>query len=326
MKMKLVCLFMLGVLCILNAPAMAGIITMTLDDSSGTTSFNTGLHWSDGLAPAAGNDYQNNNFLLRTPGTTTTSYTFGGDSLLITSASALGVDLNDALIFKGSFAGTTTITVNNLTVNGGVLRNGSGDSNLFALAGNGLTVGSLGMAVHAQGPIFVNAPVIGSGQILIKDNGSNAAGRILHFASASNTYNGSISLPTANRSRFTLDAGANMNFAIGTSGVNNIISGAGVATFNGLFNFDLSGASTNLGDNWTVASGTTAGAFTYGSTFAVNGFTADVGGDLWTGSANGASYQYSKSTGILTVVPEPATILMILTGALGIGMFWLRRK
>jgi hypothetical protein len=296
------------------AVSQAADISMNADDGFGTSSLNSALHWSDGLAPAAGNNYFNANYLLRTPADGN-SYVFSGDSLTITSDGALGANLNDALMFKGT--ATATITVNNLTINGGALRHANNENQTFTLAGNGLTVGANGMSVHAQGPIVITAPVSGSGLILVKDNGSANAARTLHFASSANTFNGSINLETADRSRFALDEGANLVFAIGASGVNNSVYGAGVATFNGIFNFNLSGASSNIGDSWTIVNVGTLNE-TFGSTFSVAGFMAS--GSVW---SNG-TYFFDTTTGIL-MVPEPATGLLLLGGLLIVGLRHFRR-
>ena len=64
--------------------AHAANISMTADNAAGSSSFNSSLSWSDGLAPAAGNDYFNAGYLLRTPAVANGVYTFGGNSLTIT--------------------------------------------------------------------------------------------------------------------------------------------------------------------------------------------------------------------------------------------------
>jgi hypothetical protein len=304
----------------MSASALAVTVTMTAGDGVGTSSFNAAGKWNNALAPSAGNSYSNGGFLLRTL-TDANPYTFAGNSLTITSNNpTLGGDLNASLIFKGS---GSTYTINNLTINGGNLRNGSGTTNTFTLAGNGLTVGSLGMGVHAQGPIIITAPVYGSGKILVVDNGNNDAGRTLHFTSPWSTYNGNILLPTANRSRFALDDNAVLNFMIGLSGINNSVSGAGVATFDGDFNFNLLGAGSNIGDSWTLVDSSTL-TETFSDTFTVLGFT-DAGGGLWTGSIDATKwYQFSESTGILNVVPEPATIALLGFG--GLSLLRIRKK
>ena len=294
-----------------GATAQATDISMTADDTVGTSSFAVAGKWSDGLAPAAGNAYFNANFMLRTPADGN-SYVFGGDSLTITSDQAAAANLNDALMFKGT--ASATITVNNLTINGGNLRHANNENQTFTLTGNGLTVGALGMGVHAQGPIVITAPVFGSGEIKIVDNGSTNAARTLHFASPLNTFNGSMNLVTANRSRFALDSGADYNFVIGASGTNNKIYGAGVATFDGLFNLDLTGASTTLGDTWLLVDASTL-TETFNSTFSVAG-AHDNGNNTWSVPANGAWYRFSESTGALTVVPEPASLMLLALAGL----------
>lgn len=288
-----------------TAGAHALPINMNLDDAAGTTSFDSGLHWVGGAAPTAGNSYFNANFLLRTPTTATPAYTFGGDSLTITSDVAIGANLNDSLMFKGTFTGNTIITVNNLTINGGNLRQADNDDSTFTLAGNGLTVGALGMGVHIQGPTVISAPVGGSGTIRVVDNGSNAAGRILHFNHAANTFTGNVELPIANRSRFQVDAGSNFNFVIGATGINNTINGAGVATFTGIFKLDLTAASTTIGSSWTLVAATTL-AETYDAAFTVDTFTSDAGAPgarLWTKSISGTTfYRFNEATGVLSVI------------------------
>jgi hypothetical protein len=284
----------------------AADISMDADDALGASSFDSGLHWIGGAAPAAGNSYHNANFLLRTPSTDIPAYTFGGDSLTITSDSALAANLTDALMFKGILTGNTVITVNHLTIDGGNLRHADNDDSTFTLAGNRLTVGPKGMGVHLQGPTIITAPVAGSGVIRIVDNGSSAAGRTLHFSHAANSFTGQVELPVADRSRFQLDAGANFKFVIGASGVNNAFSGAGVASFRGIFEFDLTAADQAVGASWTLVSATTLADSYDESTFSVAGFTADdriAGSRSWTRFIDDSkSYRYQEATGVLSVV------------------------
>ncbi|MFO1487394.1 MAG: PEP-CTERM sorting domain-containing protein [Verrucomicrobiota bacterium] len=294
--------------------AHAATVSMNADDASGTTSFNTAGHWNNLAAPSSGNDYVSAGFLLRTPATANGIHTFLGDSLTITGPGGQNVGNNDALLFKGTGA-SGLLTVNNLVVNGGELRNASGNADFFNLAGN-LTVGSLGMVVHIQGPTFISSVLAGSGAIKILDPGSGDAVRTLHLTSSANTYNGSINLVTANRSRFSLDAGANMNFLVGASGINNNIFGAGVANFAGIFNIDVTGAGSTVGDTWNLVN-TGSLAETYGATFGVAGFNNE-GGGTWSKAANGGYYVFYQGTGnmeFLNVVPEPGSGALLLLGA-----------
>ncbi|WP_442481923.1 beta strand repeat-containing protein [Aeoliella sp. SH292] len=297
---------------LLAGAAQAIDVNLTADNGLGTTSFNSALSWSNAAAPSAGNNYFNNNFLLRTPGDGN-SYTFGGDSLTITSDSAPGVQLNDALMYKGTGA-TGTITVNNLTINGGNLRQAQGAADVFNLAGNSLTVGSLGMGVHVQGPLNLLSTLTGAGDITVVANGNADPLRTFHLKNSANTFTGNVLLPNATQSRFAVDEGANFLFDINAPGINNSISGAGVATFNGMFNFDLAGASSTPGDSWTLVSA--AGA-TYGTTFSVgNGFTQS--GSVWT---NG-TYTFTPSTGVLAVAAPPVEWNVDSDGLFGTASNW----
>lgn len=289
--------------------AQAGTATMTADDGFGSSSFNTAGHWDSAAAPAAGNDYFNGGFLLRTPADTG-SYTFAGDSLTITGPGlAAGVN-NNALMWKGS--GTTSIiTVDHLTIDGGQLRHGQGTADSFTLAGN-LTVGANGANFATQGGMTITANLIGTTTIRILDSGNTDAGRLITLAGTANTFTGNIELAGsgADRTHVTLAGGANLDFVIGGNGVNNSIAGTGTAAFDGNFFIDLTGAGTGIGDSWTLAG---ASVQTFGGTFSVNGFT-DMGGGLWDTSANGVTYEFSTASGALTVVPEPGSVALLLSG------------
>jgi hypothetical protein len=334
-------LLILGCVCILSTQSMGAVFTMTANDSnSATTSLNsdTQLHWSPAGAPAAGNDYYSVGFLLRTP-TTAGNYTFAGDSLTIGIGSALGQGTgaagwatdgtvnNNCLINKTP--GTAVITVSNLILNKGTVRDGmgSGDGPWTLAGGLNITAGGGGFA--CQEAFTLASTITGSGPTYVCDNGSGEAVRCVTITSGLNTYDGSVQLlgTTAARSRITFAAGSLMNFTIGASGVNNHISGTGTATYNGNFNLNLTGASTNLGDAWTLSS---AAAPSYGATFSVNGFVNE-GNGFWAQAIPSSTnyYVYNQNNGVLMVqetVPEPATIVMILTGVLGVGLLWLRRK
>lgn len=294
----------------LPAICSAADVTLTAGDSFGASSFNSAGNWDNAAAPSAGNNYFNGGFLLRTPADTG-DHTFAGDSLTITgSGLATGVN-NEALMWKGS--GTTAIiTVDDLTIDGGQLRHGQGDGDTFTLAGN-LTVGANGANFGTQGGMILTANVIGTTTIRVLDSGNTDARRLITFASSANTFTGNIELAggAADRARFALADGANLNFVIGSSGVNNSISGTGTATFDGDFMFDLTGASTTVGDSWTIAS---AADQSFGSTFTVAGF-ASLPADKWLASANGAYYLFDEAAGALSViVPEPSSVALLMVG------------
>jgi autotransporter-associated beta strand protein len=126
-----------------------------------------------------------------------------------------------------------------------------------------------------------------------------------------NTYSGDTTVSAGN---LLLADNAGLTFVVGASNINNKLTGNGNATLSGDFYFNLTSAGTTAGDSWIIED--LAGTVAYQSTFSVNGFT-DAGGDKWTKDINGTKYyQFDEGTGILTVIPEPATIGMLGLGAI----------
>ena len=147
----------------------------------------------------------------------------------------------------------------------------------------------------------------------------NAAGTTT--LNANNTYTGNT---LVNNGTLALSSTGGLKFVIGADDVNNQISGTGAGTvsLDGLFTFDLTGASTTINDSWNIVDVANLNE-SFGSNFSILGFSADGGGILWNGSANGASYQFSETSGNLTVVPEPQAALL---GGLGLLLLLRRRR
>jgi autotransporter-associated beta strand protein len=128
-----------------------------------------------------------------------------------------------------------------------------------------------------------------------------------------NTYTGDT---TVSAGALLLADDAGLKFTISSNGVNNKITGAGTVSLDGDFTFDLTGASSTLGDIWNIVNVSTL-TETFGSTFTVSStldeFT-DLGSGLWSITENSATYQFSTVTGDLQVVPEPGTLVMLLGG------------
>lgn len=139
---------------------------------------------------------------------------------------------------------------------------------------------------------------------------------------AVNTYTGNTTVSTGT---LILNDNAELRLKIDTSGVNTQINGSGALTLNGDFRFDLTTADTTIGSFWNVITVDTLNE-SFGDTFQVlsttGSFTNNNG--IWTKTENGVDYQFSQATGILTVVPEPATGVFLMLAALGTAVF-LRR-
>ncbi len=278
--------------------ASAATVNLVADDGIGETSFNTGLHWSDGSAPSAGNDYVTGNFRLRTP-PDSGSHTFGGASLTVDNANGYSW----GLMYKGS-GNTGIITINDLILDGGMISHANGSGDVFQLEG-AVHVAADSQIYAKQGPIYVLAPI--SGSATITNPGSDGDGRTLRLLSPANTFDGDI----VNNGRLELAAGAVLNFVIGSVGDSNRVTGAGIAAFDGVFDIDLTNAGSNTGDTWILAGVSTQ---SFGPNFAVADFT-ELSPGVWVSG----DYWFSEATGVLSVgaPPSPTTALPLttLTGA-----------
>jgi len=134
--------------------------------------------------------------------------------------------------------------------------------------------------------------------------------------SAANTYTGDTTITAG---AFELASTGSMSFLIDADGVNNKIfdTGAAAITLDGLFVFDLTGASDEFGDSWTIVM---SNLEMYGTNFDVTGFTEGATG-IWTSGI----YQFSESTGALSVVPEPGTYAL-LAGCFALASVMIRRR
>jgi|GEM_PF-1346569 len=137
-----------------------------------------------------------------------------------------------------------------------------------------------------------------------------------------NTYRGNTTVDTG---VLTLVDDAELLFDIGPSGQNNQIDGSGTLNLDGDFVFDLTDASSMIGDLWQIVDTGDGLDVNYGDTFSVINFTEE-GTDRWTLFAGDLKYQYDEMTGALSVVPipEPSTFILAALGLLGLG--WFRRK
>lgn len=142
--------------------SQGAVITMTGTDVGGTTSFNTGNKWPDGLAPVAGNDYRTGGNSMRTPdtGTTKTPFVFAGDSLT----------LNGGGIGWKSFG---PITITNLIVDGGSMT-ASSDNCFGDLYGNLTINAGKTFSITASEPnprgFNIHSTISGTGNIQLQMN------------------------------------------------------------------------------------------------------------------------------------------------------------
>jgi hypothetical protein len=300
-------------------PWSAKAVSLTTSDALGTSAFNWFGGWSDNYFAHPNADYYTGNNAIRTPldtyapSGTTPSFTFPGESLTINNRG----DSSKGLYFKG-IGSTSIITIKNLILDGGTIHHFSTASDLFQLDGK-MTVVSGSTITPEQGNINILADVIGLGPLTIGDAAYN-----VRLLSSNNNFKGNVVV----NGRLQLMDNANMKFIIGTNGVNNAISGASADSvlLDGDFQIDLSRASHDAGDFWTLVSSANT---TYGSNFTVTDFTETSTG-VW---SNGKGYIFSESNGRLTfdsgsgsasALPEPTSLTLIVLAAT--ELFSIRRR
>jgi len=130
---------------------------------------------------------------------------------------------------------------------------------------------------------------------IVSNGGINKAGASTLTLGGANTYTGNT---TVSAGALQLATSGSMRFVIGSSGVNNAVTGTGTTTMNGQFTFDLTGASTNTNATWTIVAASLNP--TYGTGFSVAGFIGDGLGN-WNKETNGVRYIFSQSSGVLSV-------------------------
>jgi len=234
-----------------NSPAATGTSTLNAGDAVNTSSFNTALHWTGGMAPGPGTNFFTSTFTMRTP-SAAGNYTFAGDSLTINTGGGLSV--------KGGSG--NTITLNNLT-NSGAINNAINPSTIIVLAGNMTVVGAAtfntgsGTVANDARVTTNNLTMAGTGTVT-----NTTLSSVIGAAPGVVVY-------TANNTAFTGALVVNSNQAVQAGALNNL--GGNPASFNAAQLFLNSGtlqptASFNMNNaNSGVTLGTSGGTFNVGT-------------------------------------------------------------
>lgn len=269
--------------------AQAVTITMTGDDTGTASSYIAGTNWAGGATPTAGNDYVDNGRVLRTPATSTTSYTFAGDSLTLQGFvyNATSETNAGAMILKSTSTAGTTYTINSLTLDGGGINQAVGggvagyQSTSATLAGNIYLTGAGGYfyttAANTGYTItvstIVSAKIADSGAshgVLNVGNCSSASGITTDrlILTGTNTYSGATVIQ--NRSILQIGNGGTTGSIDNTTGISIVNSSAGLVF--------------NRSDSGLVINQTISGVGTV--TQAGTGMTTLTGSNTYTGTTS----------------------------------------
>lgn len=301
--------------------ASAADITMTGNNASGTSGFNSGTGWPGSEAPTAGNNYFNGGFTLRTPNNSTASFTFAGDSLTITGSGAF--------LYKGGNGGTIIVDHLRLVDGARFEQGGGAGGTSMTLGGNISLVGTGGLirtgAGNASGrTTIVTANIGGSGHLSL-DNHEVASGGVgTTILQGINTYTGGTTIGDGvSTHRFQLVVQSNL----GIGGNINVLDGAQLK-------LDINtaiGSDQNLILSPSLANGSII--LDFGGTNTIGGLSFDGGltfADVGTYGAigSGANFESAMFTGsgTLTVVPEPAEISLVIAAGLGLLAFARRSR
>lgn len=239
----------------------------------------------------------------------------GGRLIAITSARTLG----NSLEISGDFqAGRAANGVNkNITLTGTTLLTGSGVTRTIT--------GQFGNTANADENTLTFSGAItdgGNGNGLTFALGTSLTKVVLEGV---NTYTGDTTVNGNASNSLTLADGGSLTFVIGADGINNRILGNGTIQLDGSFIFNLSGAGSSLGDSWNIVSVATLSE-TFGSTFNVADFTDNLD-NTWSKTSGEITYTFFENSGLLqvTAVPEPSSVLLLLSG-LAMTMLFRHRR
>jgi len=296
---------------------ISGTGNLTISNVSNTFDHATGAH-AGAVTFGAANSFTGNVLVEKGVVAFSNAAAFGGTG----NAVALGSAGNSATVL---YTGNATVA-NNFTVAAtsgtNILGGTSTSASTTTFSGTMMLNGNLSLTssrpvgndVRYTGIISGSGSVttIGTGEIQFGDG----------TAALTNTYTGNTTL--SETSSLVLADNAKLTFVIGASGVNNKISGTAnqVLRLEGDFLFDLSGAAS-VG-SWTIVDLSTLNE-SFTSTFSVaSGFAETfLDSGVWTRTLGPSTYTFTESTGVLSAVPEPDAISMLLGG---VGLLLVLRR
>jgi len=183
----------------------AGVVNLVGNDGLGTSSFNSGHNWANGLAPSLGSDYNTAGFVMRTPGDAN-SYAFAGSSLTLGVANGANGSILDK--FSSGSGAVRTLTINNFTnLAGAVIRSGGTAGALVHIAGNHYTIAGNSQFQADQCIWVIDSPLLGGDGVILTNYANNANDHVA-FTANNAGFTGSLFLTAAGTSAFSLELDA----------------------------------------------------------------------------------------------------------------------
>jgi fibronectin-binding autotransporter adhesin len=227
--------------------------------------------------------------------------TVGTATLVNTTTGASTTSQNITVQSSGATIGSTGGAAGNTTYSGTLLLNGNLETSSSRTGSDSL--------------VFSNV-VSGTGGLTTGGVGNTRL-------TAANTYTGNTTVGAG--SSLSLTSTSEIRFSLQNANVSNQVLGSGTANFAGLFRLNISGFTGATG-SWNLVN---VGTLT--ETFDVATFgLAFVGGPTFTNDGGGlyssGDWSFSTGTGVLTVVPEPSTWILLTCGLLFVTIFRRRHS
>src|SRR5882724_9907310 len=234
-------------------------VTLNATDISGSSSFESGLNWSDGTAPSSAHDYLNSGFTLRTPQDAASHY-FAGSSLTLSNGAVLAC--------KNTSGGKGVSVGTELFLDNGEVADWAANSTEFS---GKVTLRSGGGRFDPQGNSFTISALIGDPGFLRMKGSAGQTGGTLIF-SGYNSYTGGTIMDAPQT--LQLSGSGNLGAAGGSLVFSNTAAlGYGTVNLNGvdLNAGNLSGAGGKIVNNaamttstFTIGTGNATGGNFYG--------------------------------------------------------------
>lgn len=309
-----------------------------------TNSYSGGTSVTGGLKTSAAGALGSGAITLGGNGKWIINTTAQSYSNAITLNGAFAIDANVATTLGGNIAlgssqltlrgsaGSATSTASGVISGAGNILKGDAGST-WILSGNntytgttGVNAGTLlinGNQAASTGAVSVAASATLGGDGTIGGAVTVANSGILSPGAASGAT-GTLSLNNKNLTLSGADTKIQMEIAGTSAGAFDRIAGVSTLSLNGDLTLTLTGTYTTA--NWDVLD-FSAKSGNFDTVTLAGSYAGSLSriGDTWTGNVGGQDWTFEQTTGVLSVVPEPGTVALVIAG-LGFTLLLRRRQ